>query len=211
VFIQALSPSSPQYLLSTLQHEIKSSTTPSGALDFTALNAKPHLHSLLLEVLRFTTSSPGVRIVQADTQVGPYLLKQGGIITIHARTLQLNPQIWGNDADTFKAWRFLSPGRAAGRAEMNNQAVSEEKDKEQEKLRKLSQRAFGGGQNLCPGRHFAANEILGGFATMLGMLEIEVLTEGWAEPGVKLDDGKVGGLWPDKDVRVRIRRRREAA
>jgi hypothetical protein len=60
------------------------------------------------------------------------------------------------------------------------------------------------GGNLCPGRHLAGNEILGGFALLIQMLEIEVI-EGQGEIGVDLIKGKLGGLWLNREVRVRMR------
>jgi cytochrome P450 len=68
-------------------------------------------------------------------------------------------------------------------------------------------RPFGGGHNLCPGRHFAGNETLGGFAVLILMLEIDVI-EGQGKIGVDLSKGKLGGLWPNGQVKVRMRRRK---
>ena len=85
-----------------------------------------------------------------------------------------------------------------------------EKEKERgERARMLSLRPFGGGTTLCPGRHFAINEILGGIAALLLRLEIEVLPDelkknGAPTPGLK----KQGGLLPDRGLMVRVRRRR---
>lgn len=79
-----------------------------------------------------------------------------------------------------------------------------------EKQRTLSLRPFGGGTTLCPGRHFATNEVLGGIAALLLRLEIEVVQEeliknGEPRPNLK----KQGGLLPDRELIVRVRRRRE--
>jgi len=93
-------------------------------------------------------------------------------------------------------------------AAQQDQARGKEKDRE-ERARVLSLRPFGGGTTLCPGRHFATNEIMGGIAALLLRLEIEVLPEeleknGAPMPGLK----KQGGLLPDRGLMVRVRRRK---
>ncbi|KAH8693908.1 cytochrome P450 [Talaromyces proteolyticus] len=72
----------------------------------------------------------------------------------------------------------------------------------------LSLRPFGGGTTICSGRHFATNEILGGLATLLLRLEIEVIDEELIKHGVPQPDlRKQGGLFPDRPLMVRVRRR----
>jgi cytochrome P450 len=75
--------------------------------------------------------------------------------------------------------------------------------------RMLALRPFGGGTTLCPGRHFATNEIMGGLAALLLRLEIEVDKEALERNGSPLPDlSKQGGLFPDRGLICRIRRRR---
>jgi ATP-binding cassette subfamily D (ALD) long-chain fatty acid import protein len=70
-------------------------------------------------------------------------------------------------------------------------------------------RPFGGGTTLCPGRHFAMNEILGGMVAMMLRLEVEVVEEELERRGVPVPDlKKTGGLFPDRPFIVRMRRRR---
>ncbi|KAL3422685.1 Cholesterol 7-alpha-monooxygenase 3 [Phlyctema vagabunda] len=75
--------------------------------------------------------------------------------------------------------------------------------------RMLSMRPFGGGTTLCPGRHFATNEILGGLAALMLRLEIQLDDEALARHGRPVPKlNKQGGLFPDRGLRVRMRRRR---
>jgi ATP-binding cassette subfamily D (ALD) long-chain fatty acid import protein len=70
-------------------------------------------------------------------------------------------------------------------------------------------RPFGGGTTLCPGRHFAMNEILGGMVAMMLRLEIEVVEEELEMRGVPVPElTKTGGLFLDRPFIVRMRRRR---
>jgi cytochrome P450 len=133
-----------------------------------------------------------------DTQVGDYALKKGSLVMVHSRTLQLSPSTWGPDPLAFNPQHFQS---------LTLQEVPSKEEKDESRKKQQSMRPFGGGYNLCPGRHFAGNEILGGFAALIQMLEIDVI-EGQGEIGVDLSKGKLGGLWPNRKVRVRMRRRR---
>lgn len=85
-----------------------------------------------------------------------------------------------------------------------------QKQQQQQQKRLSSLRPYGGGTTLCPGRHFATNEILGGLAALLLRLEIEVIEEELARNGVPQPDlMKQGGLFPDRGLTVRVRRRRQ--
>lgn len=86
--------------------------------------------------------------------------------------------------------------------------ISGPKSKETQQ-RMLSMRPFGGGTTLCPGRHFATNEILGGLAALLLRLDVRIDEEALAKNGRPVPNlGKQGGLFPDRGLGVWIRRRR---
>lgn len=75
--------------------------------------------------------------------------------------------------------------------------------------RMLALRPFGGGTTLCPGRHFATNEIMGGLAALMLRLEMEVDREALEKNGTPVPDmSKQGGLFPDRGLMCRVRRRR---
>ncbi|KAL3425233.1 Cholesterol 7-alpha-monooxygenase 4 [Phlyctema vagabunda] len=183
-------------VLSSIMPELKASMNNKNKkcqVNFLALFKQPHLCTLLLETYRWSTSSPTVRVVQEDTQVGRYALLKDNIVIIHGRSLQMDTTIWTSSAPDFDTQRFLSS------------------DAEKKKKRLQALRHFGGGQNLCPGRHFASNEILGGFALLMNLLEFDVPQDELLRTGmpkVDLSEGKQGGLWPDRGLMVRVRRRR---
>ncbi|CAG8977986.1 hypothetical protein HYALB_00001868 [Hymenoscyphus albidus] len=73
--------------------------------------------------------------------------------------------------------------------------------------RMLALRPFGGGTTLCPGRHFATNEIMGGLAALMLRLEIEVDQEALERNGTPVPDlSKQGGLFPDRGLICRTAR-----
>jgi cytochrome P450 len=105
--------------------------------------------------------------------------------------------------------RLGENGPGNGRKTMNAEPLSGPKSKETQQ-RMLALRPFGGGTTLCPGRHFATNEVLGGLAALMLRLEVEVVTEeleriGVPQPNLAM---KQGGLFPDRPLMVRMRRRR---
>jgi cytochrome P450 len=99
-------------------------------------------------------------------------------------------------------------GNSKGRKTMNAEPISGPKSKETQQ-RMLALRPFGGGTTLCPGRHFATNEILGGLAALMLRLEAEVVEEELKNIGVPRPNlMKQGGLFPDRPLMVRMRRKR---
>jgi cytochrome P450 len=54
---------------------------------------------------------------------------------------------------------------------------------------------YGGGLNMCPGRHFAKQELIGTFATLITHFELEILTP--SEVRIEPDTGfRIFGTMP---------------
>jgi cytochrome P450 len=117
----------------------------------------PLLVSTWEELLRFTSNPTLGRVVTTDTVINnEYLLKAGGVVQIPTGITHSNPSFWGPDSAILNPRRFLKK--------------EEKPNPEERERRKLQNRAyvpFGGGKNLCPGRHIAANETLSFIAMML--------------------------------------------
>ncbi|KAH8595882.1 cytochrome P450 [Bisporella sp. PMI_857] len=184
-------------LLSTLRSEIGDGQRVDGK----GLEAGV-MGSVLMECYRWSVYSPGVRSIAHDTNLGSYHIAKGGMAMVHSRTLQLNPQVWGDDYLEFNPYRFLEnehPSSSGGKSESQRK-----KEKAQ------NMRHFGGGAHLCPGRYAAGREILFGFKTLTDILEIEVEKEKLEQigmPEADMKSGKQGGLWPDREFWVKVRRR----
>ena len=103
----------------------------------------PLLASLVQETLRVQSTNPSGRVVLKDTLLGDqYLLKEGSSLLIPSAELHSNTSVWGPSCRDFDPQRFTQE-RAKGA-----------------KIPASAYRAYGGGDSLCPGRFFAANEIL---------------------------------------------------
>ncbi|KAI1815748.1 cytochrome P450 [Poronia punctata] len=158
-------------------------------LDITSLKEGcPLLLSSYQEVLRYCSMGTSVREVMEDTYLDRWLLKKGALLQMPSRVIHKNSNIWGRDVDDFNPRRFL-PEEKANRP------------------RDHCFRAFGGGKTLCPGRHFATNEILAVVAVCIARLDISPAASGgkWKYPTSLNTNVAAVVMQPDDDVEVDIK------
>lgn len=159
------------------------------------LHKCPLLNSIYHEVLRYTSAAVGIRQVEEDTILSGYTFIEGAIVMMPVRPGHFDPNVFGDDVDEFVPERFMRDEETLAR----NPGLKNPGTK--------VLRAFGGGTTLCPGRHFAANEILSSVATTLYRFDIEVVKgEKMAIPSPK--EPTVGTYLADHDVKVRMRVRK---
>lgn len=107
----------------------------------------------------------------------------------------------------FWADRFLAPKQLAPGSKENN---ADDPPELEFSLRGLAGRwiPYGGGQHLCPGRHYAKNQLIGTFAFLFANYDMELL-DGVKSNKVKPDMRwfPSGSLPPDRQVPFRIRRK----
>ena len=194
-------------------------------LDIAGLREKcPLLTACFHESLRLVKTGFSIRMVLEDTLLADqYLLKKGAIVQIPTGVLQADRETWGNDAGVFDPYRWLDQtsnsfsssenGTANGGAETAEKSGDTFKSKEKRKLQNSAFIPFGGGKNLCPGRHLAYNEIAAFVAVVVFGFDIEGVDKDGKGGGVlkapematnRLGDGSTS---PKGDVGVRIRRR----
>lgn len=155
-------------------------------LDLTALKSScPLLLSTYQETLRHRTLGIVVREVMEDTYLDRWLLKKGATLTIPVQLVHQNTALWGRDAAEFDPRRFLAENRL-------------------KRAKDVFFRAFGGGKTLCPGRHFATNEVLALVATTVARLDMRPAGNGrrWEMP--KTSDTLAGFPVPDADIEVEV-------
>ena len=178
-------------VLEACRSEVSKTVTDGG--DFTTidltlvLNACPVLLSTYYEVFRYYGMANSVRVVSEDHVLGgQYLLKKGGLVMMSARAQHTNPAEWGDNVGEFDFKRFAKREKAEKR---NNP---------------VAYRGFGGGNTLCPGRHFASSEILL-LATML-MLRSEFVPKGgrWVHPSTAKSSQAEAVEQPDKDIEIQV-------
>ncbi|RDW91917.1 hypothetical protein BP5796_01311 [Coleophoma crateriformis] len=185
-----------------LREELSSITTRIGA-QTVCLNTSelgrtcPLFTSTFHEVLRFTNAEVGNRIVMEDTLLeGRWLLKKDAVVQTPSIRRHMSREIWGPDFATFNPRRFMD-------------RKSQPKDVQKQQWQG-GFTPFGGGRNLCPGRHFATAEILGVATILLTGFEFTSKDGGVFKMPRMCKQGLAQQVkQPSKDVEVLIKRRRE--
>lgn len=123
--------------------------------------------SILREMQRLSAVGTLHRRVLEDTELSEgigqarrtYLLKKGTAVFLPVFPCHRNQEIWGDDPDKFNLSRFQKEGTEASSAPpLDEKPLREEKSLAN--LRKKAYFPFGGGKELCPGRHLAVAEAL---------------------------------------------------
>ena len=140
-------------------------------------NSCPLLLSVVRETQRLVAIGTLHRRVLEDTTVTSnhedgqeqtYVLKKGRSILLPVAVHHRSPLIWGAKPDEFDENRFLGPQPYQTEKTEGYQSKSlEEGANSSAHMRKLAYVPFGGGRELCPGRHFAITEVLGTLAMLI--------------------------------------------
>lgn len=169
-------------------------TTEDGStlktIDITALKeACPLLLSSYQQILRYSSTGTSVREVMQDTYLDRFLLGRGAMLQMPSRVIHQDAGLWGSGVAEFHPRRFL-PEEKRGRP---GDACF---------------RAFGGGKTLCPGRHFATNEVLAVVAVVIARLDLEPAGGGRRAPTTANTNLAAVVMEPDHDVQVEVKTRR---
>ncbi|KAI1826749.1 cytochrome P450 [Xylaria intraflava] len=168
-------------------------------LDITDLKEHcPMLVAVYRECLRLGSDNYSTRMVKENTILADrYFLKKGAVVQIAGGVIHSDQSIWGENVSDFNPRRFLERGRQPGSGKQNQ-------------VHPAAFRAFGGGKTLCPGRHFAMNEILSLVSLTVLMFDI-VAADGGKIAVPRKNDGvlPVHILEPISPVEVLISPRRD--
>ncbi|KAF2970322.1 hypothetical protein GQX73_g3177 [Xylaria multiplex] len=183
-------------LLEEIRKEVDAcikTTTENGStvrtLDITSLKEScPLLLSSYQEVLRYRSMGTSVREVMEDTYLDQWLLKKGAMLQMPSRVIHQDGSLWGDDVDEYNPRRFLP-------------------EQKKNRPRDVCFRAFGGGKTLCPGRHFATNEILAVVATFIARFEMKPTGGEWKLPTTMNTNVAAVVMQPDHDIDVEIKTR----
>lgn len=191
-----------------LKDELQDCMNPQtpGTFDITKFSTKPLLQSTYAEVLRVRVATGTVRANEnTDFQLAPdYKVPRNMTMTIFSSITAHNTAAWGaarpqtvsRPLDEFWPERFLVQKESNKDATFTVEGLAE------------CWMPYGGGQRMCPGRHFAKNEIIATLGLLLDMFECELIDRQKAEQ-VQPDQRRVpyGTLPPTRKVGVRIVRR----
>lgn len=208
-------------LLPNLRREAKAAVTGGQQpfFDLQKLLNSPWLQAVYTETLRLRVVFSIVRDAERDTEIDGFAIPRGAIVQAPIPLAHRHSAAWGDaegrhPPDEFWPGRHLSPktGPKSGEDDKGGDmefAVGGGSG---------SQTSgywfpYGGGITMCPGRHFAKQEIIGTLALFLVRFDIEVV--GWVMPDETPSDreaqnGKSFAVCrPDRDLKVRITRRRD--
>ena len=193
------------------------------AFDITKLTEDALLQSVYAETLRLRVAVLIVRQpTRSDFSFRGWHIKQNEIVSLSTRTELMDQDFWNagsasdpHPLDRFWADRFLikpddphsGPLREPKRRAAGKAVGSEEGARFSLDGCTWSWVPFGGGRNLCPGRHFAKREIMLTAAIMLTAYDIELLTD--KMPGPDESVFGFGTMPPNAKVPCRIRRRQQ--
>ncbi|RAL02628.1 cytochrome P450 [Aspergillus ibericus CBS 121593] len=223
----------PRILAATTPHF----TPPTLSFNRQTLTTIPLLNSLYLESLRYSTAVAITRQPRApDIKMGNHTFNHSDTLLALNWTAHYDSSFWNEGAirpnitepehpvEEFWAERFLKypndpysgPIRTSTPlppATRTKPSIHTAADDATAKLITTGLQdnffPYGGGSNICPGRHFAKQEIIFTVAVMIRAFEMEVLEPEVLE-GVRPDErySLMGNLPPDRGVRLRVRGRR---
>lgn len=166
---------------------------PCRQLNVTKLRtACPLINSVFQEVLRFRSANASVRLVLKDLILQDrHLLKKGSVVHMPSRVIHYDTSVWGPNAREFVADRFVHVQQPST------------------KIHPGAFRAFGGGNTLCPGRHFATTTILAIVAMFVLRYDAQPASgDGkWTNLTQEINNLVPVILPPDEDILLEIRSR----
>lgn len=151
-------------------------------------NRCPILLATFQEVFRYHGMGVSSRWVLDDHMLdGQFLLKKGSILLIPAAVQHNLDSEWGDHVNEFDHTRFLP-----------------QPDSKRRRHSPVAFRGFGGGSTLCPGRHFAATEILAFAAFIILQFDARPCSGEWTPPTWKNTNPATSIHQPDHDLDIEI-------
>lgn len=123
-----------------------------------------------------------------------WLLKKDCMIQMPSRVIHKDNTVWGSDVDDFNPRRF--------------QRDEPQKTQSGRRPNATAFRAFGGGTTLCPGRHFATNEILAVVTMFIMRYDMTPTAGEWSMPDTQNTNVTAVVMEPDTDVEVELSTRK---
>ena len=185
------------------EHRIPS---PQGTpkFDFAKICSHPLLQSVYAETMRTHTAVFVMRGPnRKDFNLRGWRIPRDAIMMISSYDAQTDPEVWATNPDDVPADQFWAERFLTSRTTTNGKVVTEFSLKG----RGGNWIPYGGGQRMCPGRHFAKQEMISSCAIMLSLFDIELAGEGREIPNNDLLGYGFGAMWPKGAMPVRMRRR----
>lgn len=198
-------------LLQDIREELEQNAVTRGvdgraSLSLSAIRERCSLlESVYKETLRVHSENASARFIMEDTQLDSrFTLKKGSILLMPNSVLHRDSNTWG-DID-FQPRRFLKLDSVATNGAVDETGVTSSSDGSK-RATTAAYRPFGGGSTLCPGRHFAANEVLGLAAMIFWRFDITPEARDLVIPGSQQQSVVEAIIPPKHDLKVKLRPR----
>lgn len=205
----------------------------AGTINFAyaELCTDPLLQSIYAETLRLHVASFIMRgPAHANFGLKGWHIPKDAVMLMSSYNAQIDSRDWSTNSerpaqqvDRFWAERFLIFPISTTRGIVSPPASDEPQSQVTRKLTGRSKKStapefslkglstnwfpYGGGQRMCPGRHFAKQEMISSLAIMLTLFDIELADETGRIPENDMAGFGFGSLWPKGKTPIRIRRR----
>ena len=190
------------------------------------LGKNPLLQSMFTEITRLRVVGIIPRMpVGGDYQLGRWSVPAGSILGLSSRTGAMNKDVWNTGTaeephplDGFWEERFLvysdkpfsgplRKGKQAGNGSPSPQKGAPDQPTFSTAGLNGAYLPFGGGPGICPGRHFARQEVLTTLAVLALRFDVELQVKECWQPRMNTAFFPIGSLPPANKVPFRIRRR----
>lgn len=210
-------------------------TTGTKGIDAQKLINLPLLQSLYIEIMRLHVSFNVTRKVMQPIQVDGYMIEKGALLQTCSQIAHFEDAVWAtpeHPASEFWAWRHVQyvDARDESTGETTRQPQFAMKGRPSSffpygmsSIYPLVSHSIGnitnclvigGGYVMCPGRHFAKQEIMLAIAVLVTKFDIEFVewVDSTGNPSDRpaQDDSKFAGfiaMSPDREMRIRWRPR----
>ncbi|KAL2024719.1 hypothetical protein VTK56DRAFT_6920 [Thermocarpiscus australiensis] len=202
-------------LFRALREEVETAHTTDPAtgrrgLDAQKVAALPLLASAYTETLRLRMNFNVIRNVRQSFTMDGYTIKGGSLLQVPTLVAHYDEDVWG--ADSHPASEFRAERHVKYAEEPDEQGRARRKRVFAMAGRTGSYFPYGGGNLICPGRHFAKHEIMLTMALLVSRFDIEFLEwtrlDGSPSDRPPRNDPRFSGggaAPPDRDMRIRIR------
>jgi cytochrome P450 len=204
-------------LLERTQKEIKRLTNlkPGASIpdiDPVRITNNALLESIYAETLRLHVMSLITRSVKQEFKLSRWLFPKDNTVMISSNVEHMSPQWRASDGkhspEEFWADRFL----VHPEEEQNGKGPAEDNQRDESAEFSLEGRQgmwlpFGMGEHMCPGRHFAKQEVIINFVVLVWAFDLELLRPSGWHPADKMDRYGFGTQQPLEKTPFRIRRR----
>lgn len=202
-------------------------SSKAAGLDMSRILANPLLQSTYSEELRLRNGVIIQRVPAVDTStIGPWKFSKGKKKSSHLLvTEKRDRSVWNegpvngvllHSVEDFWAERFIvypnepnsGPRKHGRNSKPRAKTVSEEVGSPKFSTDSVTGAYihFGGGLNICPGRSYAGQEVIGAFAMFLAMFDIELEEKNLPQPNLAFFP--LGVVPPKGKCPVKIRRQK---